>query len=132
MNMKIVKWHDEPGPKGERTWLALIYEGRVTLFSGKTLRGLAVVIHRQTEDGPWGPIVHYLIECPDVVRAIPGFGGLRDTLRYRIGAYTPTDTWLQVAARLGVDEAEARRFVRAEFPAEAAELDFVELRGHGK
>jgi hypothetical protein len=132
MNIKYIKWYDESSPKGERTWLALIHSGKVTLFRGKTLRGLAVVTHRQIEDGPWGPIVHYLIECPDNVRAIPGFGELRDTLRYRIGAYTPIDTWAQLAARLGVDEAEARCFVRAEFPAEAAELDKVELHGRGK
>jgi hypothetical protein len=124
--MKTLEWCKENIGR-EQAWLILVKNGRVYRFAGTSIPNVGVIVtgSKQTT-GDWGPVVYYYLLIADDVRVIRGFGELRDGLMWNSAASTPPGTWERVAQYLGVDDAEARRFARTEFPAEAAELDRVE------
>jgi len=125
------EWSDEVKSRRRRPWLLLIKAGKITSFSGESIPGLvAVVGSNYVKCGRWS-YTDYRLEIADDVRAIAGRQGwnngtFREGLAGAVGSKQPLDRWSDVATALGVSLPECRRFLKAEFPAEAAELDKIE------
>lgn len=97
---------------GEPFLLLIAPDGRAHRFSGDSVEGVVAVStttqHRGRSRGNWW--TEWTIDLAPGVRPILGHGGWTDMLG---------SSWAAVARSLGVEEAEARRFLAAERPGAA-------------
>lgn len=129
--MKPMSWSDQMGSRSRTSWLLLIKDGKVQVFSGSSLPGWAVVRSSKfVRQGKWSHTT-YELALADDVRAIAGRQGW-ETNTFAEGiasvtraAKTPT-TWPEMAACFGVEREAAEAFLRAWKPKAAELLDNVE------
>jgi len=119
------------GHRRRDSWLLLIdSQGKISLFSGQTIPGVAAVKGRDfCKMGKWSHSTYRLVLSPGV-RAISGRMGW-ETGSFREGLADATgrahcDRWADVADALGVTLSEAQTFLREWLPEEAEELDQIE------
>jgi hypothetical protein len=117
------------GSRDRRSWLLFVLDGKVVLFEGATVPGVAAVVGTGfRKSGKWSTTTYRLALCPGVTALLGRMGWETGTFREGLGALAkaPTDTWPELAAGLGVGVPEAQAFLRAFRPTEAAYLDEVD------
>ena len=124
--METLDWSDQQGSRDRRAFLILVKNGVVTRFVGDTIPDLVVVVSKDfSKQGKWSHNTFRLALHPGV-KAIHGHNGWENNTfceGLRKATQACVDTWVDVAAALGVGVPEAMRFLRDFKPVEAETLD---------